>query len=148
MKCENVIRNVIEGECEDYFLGVVDLSQIENGIVEKYSSLIAEYPRAISIGITMPYKVVEKLQIEDMAYNETNCQLKYITSHLSSLLEQKGYRALSVPKSKEMNDDSNVSFHEVVANLADMGEIKKNALIIPEVGSKVNWGTILTNAPI
>jgi len=148
MKCENVIRNVIEEGCEDYFLGVVDLSRVENAIIEKYSSLITEYPRAISIGITMPYTAVEPLQVEGRAYNETNCQLKYITSHLSSLLEQKGYQALSVPKSKEMNHDSNISFHEVVANLADMGKIIKNSLITPEVGSKVNWGTILTNAPI
>nr|WP_243686784.1 hypothetical protein [Methanobacterium formicicum] len=61
MKCENVIRNVIETECEDYYLGMVDLSRVENILVEKYGSLIAEYPRAISIGVTLPYLTPEEL---------------------------------------------------------------------------------------
>jgi len=57
MKCENVIRNVIENECEDYYLGMVDLSQVDNALIEKYGSLITEYPRAISIGVTLPYLI-------------------------------------------------------------------------------------------
>lgn len=149
MKCENVIRNVIETECEDYFLGMVDLSQVENAIVEKYGSLIAEYPRAISIGVTLPYLIPDELSLDKkQPYDVTNCQLKVITSHLSSLLEHNGYRALSMPKAREMDDGSSISFHEVVANLANMGKIEKNLLVTPEVGSRVNWGTILTNAPL
>ena len=149
MKCENVIRNVIETECEDYFLGTVDLSQVDNAMVEKYGSLIAEYPRAISIGITLPYLIPDELSMaKKQPYDVTNCQLKSITSSLSSLLEENGYRALSMPKAREMDDGLDISFHEVVANLADLGKIEKNLLVAPEVGSRVNWGTVLTNAPI
>jgi len=149
MKCENVIRNVIETECEDYFLGTVDLSQVDNAMVEKYGSLIAEYPRAISIGITLPYLIPDELSMaKKQPYDVTNCQLKSITSSLSSLLEENGYLALSMPKAREMNDGLDISFHEVVANLADLGKIEKNLLVTPEVGSRVNWGTILTNAPL
>ncbi len=149
MKCESVIRNVIETECEDYFLGTVDLSQVDNAMVEKYGLLIAEYPRAISIGITLPYLIPAELSMaKKQPYDVTNCQLKSITSSLSSLLEENGYRALSMPKAREMDDGPDISFHEVVANLADLGEIEKNLLVTPEVGSRVNWGTVLTNAPI
>lgn len=149
MKCENVIRNVIENECEDYYLGMVDLSQVDNALIEKYGSLITEYPRAISIGVTLPYLIPYELSVnKKQPYDVTNCQLKVITSHLSSLLEDNGYRALSMPKAREMSDGSLISFHEVVANLANLGKIEKNLLVTPEVGSRVNWGTILTNAPL
>jgi len=149
MKCENEIRNVIETECEDYYLGMVDLSRVENSIIEKYGSLIDEYPRAISIGITLPYMIPDELSgTKKQPYDVTNCQLKSITSHLSHLIEQEGYQALAMPKARKMNDEPDISFHEVVAHLADLGKIEKNLLVTPEVGSKVNWGTILTNAPI
>ena len=148
MQLENKIRSIIEMECEDYFLGMVDLSYVKNSLIEKYGSLITEYPRAISIGITLPLVIFDGLSASKNAiYNETYCHLKSITSHLSNLLEQKGFKALSMPRSKN-NDLSAISFHEVVANLADLGKIEKNSLITPEVGSRVNWGTILTNAPI
>lgn len=147
MKFEEEIRNSIETECEDYFLGSVDLSVKENTLVEKYDSLISKYPRAISVGITLPYWICDELKVNAKLYKQSNCQLKYITSQLSKILEKEGYQAFSIPKSRNENNHY-ISFHEMVANLADMGEIEKNMLITPEVGSKVNWGTILTNAPL
>lgn len=148
MQFEGKIRNFIETECEDYFLGAVDLSLLENAIVENYYSLISEYPRAISVGITLPHLISDGLKKSyDKVYSQTNCQLKYIMSQLSKLLENEGYQALPMPKSRS-SDKTHISFHETVANLADMGRIEKNFLITPEVGSRVNWGTILTNAPL
>ncbi len=148
MQFEGKIRNFIETKCEDYFLGTVDLSRVDNSISEKYDSLIAKYPRAISIGVTLPYFISEELHpAYNKFYNKTNCQLKYITSNLSRLLENEGYQALTMPKSTN-SSGRGITFHETVASLADMGKIEKNHLITPEVGSKVNWGTVLTNAPI
>lgn len=148
MKFELAIRNSIETECEDYFLGIVDLSNLENAMIKKYDSLILEYPRAISVGITLPHLISDGLKKSyDKIYHQTNCQLKYITSQLSKLLEGEGYQAFVMPKSR-ISDQNHISFHETVANLAKMGKIEKNILITPEVGSNVNWGTVLTNAPI
>ncbi|BDZ69904.1 hypothetical protein [Methanobacterium petrolearium] len=62
MKFELAIRNSIETECEDYFLGIVDLSHLENTVIEKYNTLIMEYPRAISVGITLPYLISDGLK--------------------------------------------------------------------------------------
>ncbi|BDZ67077.1 4Fe-4S ferredoxin [Methanobacterium ferruginis] len=148
MKFELAIRNSIETECEDYFLGIVDLSQLENTLIEKYNSLILEYPRAISVGITLPYLISDGLKRGyEKIQRQTNCQLKLITSQLSKLLEKEGYLAFTMPKSR-ISDENHISFHETVASLAEMGKIEKNLLITPEVGSRVNWGTVLTNAPL
>lgn len=150
MKLEDQIRNIIEEECEDYFLGVADLSDVENDVIGQYESFFDEYPRAISIGITMPYGVTDELLMskDTVIYNETNCKLKKITAHLNNLLQNEGYKALSVPKAKRMNDETFISLHKLAANLAEIGYIEKNMLITPEVGPGVNWGTILTNAPV
>lgn len=154
MKFEGKIRNFIETECEDYFLGMVDLTLVESSAIQQYESLLTEYPRAISIGVTLPPTISDELsEIEDAdgkntVYNRVQCQLKSITSNLSSLLEHEGYQALSMPTAKGIIGMTYISFHEIVANLANMGKIEKNHLITPEVGSRVNWGTVLTNAPL
>jgi len=51
-----------------------------------------------------------------------------------------------MPKSRE--ESPNISFHEAVAYLADLGHFEKDILVTPEAGSMVNWGTVLTNAPL
>ena len=50
MQLEETLRKVIEDECEDYFFGVADLS-IAKSLFEQEE--FAEYPKAISIGITI-----------------------------------------------------------------------------------------------
>lgn len=149
MEFENIIREIIEEECEDYFLGVADLSSAENDILKQFESFFNEYPRAISIGITLPYKTTDELiDKNNKVYTETNQQLNSITVHLSNLLQQEGYKTLSVPKSKN-DDGSFISLHKLAANLANLGEIEKNGLFVtPEAGPGVNWSTILTDAPL
>lgn len=147
MQFENIIREAIEEKCEDYFLGTADLSLAKDPMIQQYKPLIAEYPQVISIGITLP-KLSDKLKNEsNEIYNKTNCQLKFITAHLSSLLEEKGYKVFSLPKADKMTDETFVSLHKLAANLAGLGRIDKSGLLVtPEVGTEVNWGTVLTNA--
>jgi epoxyqueuosine reductase QueG len=150
MQFDIMIREVIEEECEDYFLGITDLSIAKKVIIEQYESLISIYPRAISIGITLPYEIIDELLKSNcnVIYNETNNQLNTITSYLSSLLEKDGYKALAVPKSGRIDNGLFISLHNITANLADLGWIEKNMIVTPEVGPGVNWGTLLTDAPI
>ena len=149
MEFEEMARKIIEQECEDYFLGIVDLSLVEDVAIDKYRPLIFEYPRAISIGITLPNLITEELMNENIEfYKETNCQLNAITVHLSRLLQEKGYMALPVPKPERVNDGTFISLHKLAANLANLGWIENNLLVTPEVGIGVNWGTVLTDAPI
>lgn len=148
MEFENVTRKVIEEECEDYFLGIVDLSLADNDVIEQYDVLIAEYPRAVSIGITIPNMVTDKLFNRKIGLCETNKQLNNITVQLSNLLEQEGYKTLTLPKTRTVNDKTFISLHVLAAKLANLGWIEKNSLVTPEVGPNVDWGTILTDAPL
>lgn len=150
MQFEDTIRKIIEEKCDDYFLGIADLSLAKNDIIEQREPFFAEYPRAISIGITIPYAVTDELLMSKSTgiYNETNCQLNAITAHLSSLLQDEGYKALSLPKSEGVNEGSFISLHKLAANLSNLGQIENNLIVTPEVGPGVNWGTVLTDAPI
>jgi len=148
MKLEEKTRKIVEMECEDYFLGITDLSLAKNSVIKQFKVLISEYPRAISIGITLPYKISNEVKNKsNIIYQETSCKLNSITEQLNNLLEHKGYKVLSLPKSR-IEDENHTSLHTIVANIAQLGWIENGMLITPEVGSMVNWGTLLTNAPL
>ena len=147
MEFEDKARKIIEDECEDYFFGIVDLSLAQNSVIEQYSSLFNDYPRAISIGITQPWIFTEGLVDENDSVC-TNWQLNAITAHLINLLEKEGYKAFSVPKAQNVEDKNFTSLHIIAANQANLGRIENGLLTTPEVGPGVNWGTVLTDAPI
>lgn len=146
MEFEDKAREIIERECEDYYLGIVDLSLSKNAVIEQFKSLVSEYPRAISIGVTIPVGML--MNKSNAIYKETNCQLKSITAHIINSLEHEGYKALSLPKG-DINDENSISMHSLIADMANLGRVEKNGLVVTqEVGSAVNWGTVLTDAPI
>jgi epoxyqueuosine reductase QueG len=149
MEFGDKIRTIIEENCEDYFLGNADLSQPDKIITERYASLIAIYPRAISIGITLPNKITEEIYSKgNLNYDEYNRKINNITRNLCDLLDCEGYKALAVPKSGKINDEIFSSLHNLAACNANLGWVEKNMLITPEVGVGVNWGTVLTDAPL
>jgi epoxyqueuosine reductase QueG len=149
MEFEDKARMIIEKECEDYFFGIADLSHVQNSIIEQYSALFDEYPRAISIGITLPLTNHELINVNKKVYNFTDRKLNNITGHISNLLEAEGYNAFPYPKSGKTKDKTFISLNLIAANQANLGQIEKNGLFItPEVGSAVNWGTVLTDAPV
>jgi epoxyqueuosine reductase QueG len=143
------IRTIIEQNCEDYFLGKADLSIPDPVVTGKYASLIAIYPRAISIGITLPHKITDEIfRKGNLNYTEFNRKLNNITRNLCDLLDGEGYKALAVPKSGQMNDEIFSSLHYLAASNAHLGRIEKNMFIPADVGLGVNWGTVLTDAPL
>ncbi len=146
MHIEDRTRQIIEMECEDYFLGFGDLSNAEDPMIKRYSTLFKEYPTSISIGITIPFFTEESRTSK--IYSSTDCQLKTITAKICNLLENEGYNSLSFPKSKP-TIETNLSLHVIAANNAKLGRIEKNGLLTTlEAGPGVNWGTVLTDAPI
>ena len=150
MQFEDKARSIIEKECEDYFFGIVDLSSAQYPDIEQYNSLFNDYPRAISIGITQPMIFDDALlDGSESGLKTSDWQLNIITAHLIKLLEKEGYKAFSVPKARNFKDNNFTSLHIIAAHEADLGIIENNGLLItPEVGSAVNWGTVLTDAPI
>jgi epoxyqueuosine reductase QueG len=144
----------------DYF-GIADLSPARNAVLEQGGAEIAGYPRSISVGIALFHPIVNQLSrnIERAAavsykshcYDIINARLDQIVSRLASLLQRGGHRAFPVPASKRVNDDKIcASFsHKLSAHMAGLGWIGKNCLLItPDMGPRVRWATVLTDAPL
>ncbi|UCE59476.1 MAG: epoxyqueuosine reductase [Phycisphaerales bacterium] len=143
------------------FVGVADLTPIHDAVVRQWGPVIAEYPRAVSLGIALLNPIVDQLprQAERAAamtyrhhvYDVTDRRLDLIASRLSSMLQNEGWSAMPIPASQEVDEEHicGVFSHKVAARLAGIGWIGKNALLITnEVGPRVRLATILTDAPM
>jgi len=136
------------------------LSPAHGAILEQGGQAIADYPRAVSVGIALLHSIVNQLphraeravavNYRHHAYDVINQRLDLITSRLSGVLQQSGYRALPVPASKRTGAERlSADFsHKLAGHLAGLGWIGKSCLLItPEMGPRVRWATVLTDAP-
>lgn len=159
MQLEYRIKIMAEHEGADFF-GVADLSGVKDTVVKQGSSFVADYPKAISIGIRLPDAVVDALPDRDNpavavnyrhAYNITNLRLDLLTSKLASIIQQDGYKALPVSASERYDNERicAVFSHKLAANLAGLGWVGKSCLFVtPEAGPRVRLATVLTDAPL
>lgn len=158
MQLEYKIRIMAEHEGADFF-GVADLQAVKETVIEQGGPFVADYPKAISIGIRLPDVIVDALPDRENpavavnyrhAYDITNLRLDLLTSKLASIIQQDGYKALAVPASERYDDERicAVFSHKLAANLAGLGWIGKSCLLVtPEAGPRVRWSTVLTDAP-
>jgi epoxyqueuosine reductase len=143
------------------FFGVADLSRTRDAIFAQGGPVIAGYPRAVSIGIALFHAIVDQLpQRAERAvavgyrhhcYDLVNQRLDHIASRLSSAVQRDGFQALPVPASKTVDDERlcGVFSHKMAAHLAGLGWIGKSCfLVTPEMGPRVRWATVLTDAPL
>jgi len=143
------------------FYGVADLSPAHDAILAQGGPLIAAYPRAISVGITLLNTIVDQLpqranravavNYRHHGYEVINQRLDLFVSRLSSLLQREGWQALPVPASKRVDDERICAAfsHKMAAHLAGLGWIGKSCLLVtPEKGPRVRWATVLTDAPL
>lgn len=144
----------------DYF-GIADLSAAQDAIIEQGGTEIAGYPRSISIGIALFHPIVNQLprrqeraaavNYRSHCYDVINARLDLIISRLASVLQRGGHRAFPVAASKRVDDDRICAIfsHKLSAHLAGLGWIGKNCLLItPDMGPRVRWATVLTDAPL
>lgn len=143
------------------FYGVADLLNAKDFIAEQGGIKVSEYPRAISIGIVLLDDIVNQLpdrfdrsvavNYKHHSYEIINLRLDLIASRLSNILQKNGNKALPIPALERYDDDRicAVFSHKLAANLAGLGWIGKSCLLVtPEVGPRVRWTTILTDAPL
>jgi epoxyqueuosine reductase len=160
MGLEDQLRHMAMNWGADYF-GIADLSAARDVILEQGGMEIAEYPCAISIGIALLHPIVDQLprrsqravavSYRSHCYDVINARLDQITSCLGGILQRQGWRAFPVPASKRVDDDRicAVFSHKLGAHLAGLGWIGKNCLLItPDLGPRVRWATVLTDAPL
>lgn len=124
------------------FYGVADLFIARDAIFEQGGAVIAELPRAISIGVALFDSIVDQLPKRDdravsisyhhHCYDVINQRLDQITSRLSSVLQEEGYWALPVSASKRVDDEKicGIFSHKMAAHLAGLGWIGKSCLLI------------------
>jgi epoxyqueuosine reductase QueG len=143
------------------FFGVADVSPAHDAILAQGGPVIADYPRAVSLGIGLLHAIVDQLprraeravaaNYRYHAYDLINQRLDLIASRLSGVLQHEGYRALPIPASQRVDDERLCAAfsHKMAAHLAGLGWIGKSCLLVtPQMGPRVRWATILTDAPL
>ena len=144
----------------DYF-GAADLSPAGELVREQGGQMMAQFPRAVSIGVTMPSAIVDQLHRQgdravalayrSHSYDILNFRLDQIASRLASTLQREGCRAFPVRASQTVDEERlyGLFSHKLAAHLAGLGWIGKSCLLVtPEVGPRVRWVSILTDAPL
>ena len=158
MELENQLRVSAMTWGADYF-GIADLSPAHDTILEQGGTEIADYPRSVSVGIALFHPIVDQLprrqeravavNYRSHCYDVINARLDEIVSRMASVLQRQGYRAFPVPATKRVDDDRicGIFSHKLSARLAGLGWIGKNCLLItPDMGPRVRWATVLTDA--
>jgi epoxyqueuosine reductase QueG len=143
------------------FLGVADLSSAREAILAQGGPAVADFPRAISIGLALFHPIVDQLPrradramaltYKHHCYDLVNQRLDHLASRLSGALQGEGYRAMPVPASQTVDTERlcGLFSHKMAARLAGLGWIGKSCLLVTaEVGPRVRWATVLTDAPL
>jgi len=140
--------------------GVADLGPAAEFIVEQGGEAVAGYPRAFVMGIALPHAVVDQLpRRQDWAvkvayrhqYDTVNRRLDLVASQVTTLLQQQGFPALPVPASERVDSERicGVFSHKLAAHLAGLGWIGRSCLLVtPQMGPRLRWVTVLTDAPL
>lgn len=143
------------------FFGVADLSLARDAVEEQGGEMLTQFPHAISIGVMMPSAIVDQIvrqgdraaliAYRSHSYSILNTRLNQTVSRLSGLLQRDGYRAFPIAAAERANgkDLHGLLSHKLAAHLAGLGWIGKSCLLVtPEVGPRVRWASVLTDAPL
>ncbi len=160
MDLEDQLRDSVTDWGADYF-GIADLTPARDAVLEQGGTEIARYSRSISVGIALFHPIVNQLfqrpdrtvaaSYRSHCYDVINARLDLIISRAASILQRMGHRAFPIPASKRVDDERicAVFSHKLSAHLAGLGWIGKNCLLItPDMGPRVRWATVLTDAPL
>jgi epoxyqueuosine reductase len=142
------------------FFGVADLTVAQEAIVAQGGEFLAAYPRALSVGIALSDGIVDQLprhkeaavaRTYDYLYYTVNRFLDRIALRLSITLNRQGFQTLLILASDRVDDENLLGLfsHKLAARLAGLGWIGPSCLLVtPEVGPRVRWVTVLTDASL
>ncbi len=150
---------VSAAQCD--FFGVADLALAREFVDEQGGEIVAPFPRAISIGIALPNAIVDLLpqrsnhtvavQYRSHAYDVINQRLNEVASQAASLVQRAGHRVMPISAADRTDAEGHraVFSHKLAAHLAGLGWIGKSCLLVtPQVGPRVRWISVLTEAPL
>jgi epoxyqueuosine reductase len=157
---EQQLRDTTDALGADFF-GIADLGPAHEAILAQGGPVIAGFPRAVSVGIALMDAIVDQLpqraergvamSYRHHCYDLVNARLDHLTSRLAGVLQRQGHRAWPVPASQTVDRERLIAIfsHKMAAHLAGLGWIGKSCLLVtPEVGPRVRWATVLTDAPL
>lgn len=140
--------------------GVADISSASDYVKKQGGEHVAGFPRAVSLGVRLIDDVIDQLHNhQDIipiasyrgVYDAANMTLDRATLQVAKKIQDSGYRSYPIPASSMLNNDKleAVFSHKLAANLAGLGWIGKNCLLItPKYGPRLRLATVLTNAPL
>ena len=157
---DNEIAHLAQGFGAEFF-GVADISSAHDFVLAFGGSAITEYPRAVSMGVSLSDTIVNALprwaeravarRYWHHVYDVTDGRLDLMASRLAAALQRDGYRSLVIPASERTDEERicAVFSHKLAARQAGLGWIGKSCLLVtPERGPRVRWVTVLTDAPL
>jgi len=140
--------------------GVADLTTAKDFIRGQGGEHLAGFNRSLSLGVRLMDDVVDELIHHDSLvaiatyrsmYITVNSTLDRIAFLVAKKIQETGFRAYPVPATQTLNNGrfEAVFSHKLAANLAGLGWIGKNCLLItPDYGPRIRLATILTDAPL
>ena len=140
--------------------GVADVSNASNYVKKQGGEHVAGFPRAISLGVRLIDDVIDQLynhqDIVTIAsyrgvYDAANSALDRAALLVAKKIQDTGFRSYPIPASSMLNNDKlqAVFSHKLAANLAGLGWIGKNCLLVtPQYGPRLRLATVLTDAPL
>jgi epoxyqueuosine reductase len=140
--------------------GVADLTSAKPYIENQGGEYVARFPRAVSLGTRLLDQVIDQLynhsnlgviSIYRGLYTTVNDALDRAGFLVAKKIQDEGFLAYTIPASSMLNNGKleAIFSHKVAANLAGLGWIGKNCLLItPEYGPRVRLATVLTDAPL
>jgi epoxyqueuosine reductase len=159
LQLEHDIRKLTLKAGADLF-GIANLVPARKAILEQWGESVARFPCAIAIGIALPDSIIDLLPQQTNAdvarsyrrvYDETNLRLDQIASQVVERVQTAGFTALAVRASHNVDQNRHYGIfsHKMAAYLAGLGWIGKSSLLItPEMGPRIRWATVLTDAPL
>ena len=159
MNLNTRVQDLAERWGVDMF-GVADLAPARGAILAQGGPVVAKYPYAISIGIALPYSIVNQLSqraacVVALSYGHhayaIEQHLDVVGLQVCGFLQREGHDAMPIPADQQVDDARicAVFSHKLAAHLAGLGWIGKNCLLVtPEIGPRVCWTTVLTDAPL
>lgn len=136
--------------------GVADLSKVKTDDFLLDKALLAKFPYAISIGVSLSHGVLEDIfdhptQLYFHHYRQVNALLDRIALQVTNYIEKQGNLTLPIAASQIVdwqNQRAHLS-HKRIGVAAGLGWIGRNNLLVnKKYGSQFRLATILTDMPM
>jgi len=140
--------------------GVADLALAKDFIASQCPPAIANFPRAVSLGMQLNNSIVDQHSPNEPrrqslywhhVYEVVTPALDFLAYEVTRWLTAQGFRAFPVPGSTpyNFNELKGIFSHKLAAHLAGTGWIGKSCLLLTDrFGPRARFVSVLTDAPL